>query len=228
MLDLETLFKNHFNSQLISDDKLKKFAEIQLERLKANNGGGEFTQLIADTTTAYQLYNTAIADESVKFAQQQGLTVKVYKLLNDFKNYVAAKEGIVRAQFGKKADAYQAFFPFGKNEYWQSNFKNVEMLMDRLIASAEHYSAEIGTDLKNELQSMLNEFKSAREAQLLKKAEVTDSKTTVRNRRGELEIQLIKNLHFIGFTYPGNVNRCNDFFDQSFLRRKKRIKAQKQ
>jgi len=222
MLDLETLFKNHFDSKLISDDKLRKFAEIQLERLKANNGGREFAQLITETTTAYQLYNTAITDESVKFAQQQGLTVKVYKLLNDFKNYVATKEGIVRAQFGKKGDAYQAFFPFGKNEYWQSNFKNVEMLMDRLIASADQYSAQLGTDLKNDLQNMLIEFKNAREAQLQKKGEVAESKTTVRKRRKELEIQLLKNLHFIGFTYPGNVNRCNDFFDQSFLRRKKK------
>ncbi|MCW8961900.1 MAG: hypothetical protein OQK29_10080, partial [Ignavibacteriaceae bacterium] len=130
MLDLETLFKNHFESKLISDDKLRKFAEIQLERLKANNSGGEFAQLIVATTTAYQLYATAITDEAVKFAAQQGLTIKVKKLLDDFKNYIAAKEGIVRAHFGKKGDAYQAFFPLGKNEYWQSNFKNVELLMD--------------------------------------------------------------------------------------------------
>ena len=227
MLDLETLFKNHFSSQLITDSKLKMFAEIQLERLKANNGGGEFAQLIADTTIAYQQYNTAIADESAKFAQQQGNTVRVYKLLKDFKNSVSTKEGIIRGQFGKKGDAYQAFFPYGKNEYWQSSLKNVELLMDRLIASADRYSAEIGTDLKNKLQTMLNNFRSAREAQLLKKGEVTDSKTTVRKRRAELEIQLLKNLHFIGFTYPGNVNRCNDFFDQSFLRRKKKPGSRK-
>lgn len=226
MLDLETLFKNHFSGQLITDDKLKMFAEIQLERLKANNGGGEFAQLIADTTTAYQLYNTAMADESAKFAQQQGHTVRVYKLLSDFKNFVSTKEGIIRGQFGKKGDAYQAFFPYGVNEYWKSSLKNIELLMDRLIASADHYSAEIGTDLKNDLQTMLNDFKNARKAQLLKKGEVSDSKTTVRKRREELEIQLLKNLHFIGFTYPGNVNRCNDFFDQSFLRRKKRLKEQ--
>lgn len=226
MLDLETLFKNHFDSKLISDDKLRKFAEIQLERLKANNGGGEFAQLITDTSTTYQLYAAAITDEAVKFASQQGLTVKVKKLLNDFKNYVATKEGIVRAQFGKKGDAYQAFFPLGKNEYWQSNLKNVEMLMDRLIASADLYSEQLGVDLKNDLQTMLNEFKSAREAQLKKKGEVADSKTTVRTIRTELEIQLLKNLHYIGFTYPTNVNRCNDFFDQSFLRRKKRAREQ--
>jgi len=76
MLDLETLFKNHFSSRLISDDKLRKFAEIQLERLKANNSGGEFTQLINDTTAAYQLYANAISDEDVKFSTQQGLTHK--------------------------------------------------------------------------------------------------------------------------------------------------------
>jgi len=228
VLDLETLFKNHFSSRQISDNKLRKFAEIQIERLKANNGGGEFTQLISDTASAYQLYAAAITDEEVKFAVQQGLTISVNKLLGDFKNFIAAKEGIVRAYFGKKDSAYQAFFPLGKNEYWQCNFKNVEMLLSRLVTAADQYSAQLGIDLKNELQSMLNDFKNAREAQLLKKGEVADSKTTVSKRRSELEIQLLKNLHHIGFTYPGNVNRCNDFFDQSFLRKKKRTNKQNQ
>jgi len=228
MLDLETLFKNHFSSRLISDDKLRKFAEIQLERLKANNSGGEFTQLINDTTAAYQLYANAISDEDVKFSTQQGLTIRVRELLDSFKNYIAAKEGIIRAQFGKKSEAYQEFFPLGKNEYWRGNFKNIETLLNRLITSADKYSAELGTDLKNELQTMLNDFKSAREAQLFKKGEVADSKTNVKKRREEMETQLTKNLHYIGFTFPGNVNRCNDFFDQSFLRRKKITKEREQ
>ena len=94
--------------------------------------------------------------------------------------------------------------------------------MDRFYKAAEKYAPQIGDDLKNRLQAMLTDFKSAREEQLLKKAEVTDGKTTTSKKRKELEIQLMKNLYYIGYLYPGNIDKCNNFFDQSFLRKKRK------
>lgn len=222
MLNLNTLYKNHFGSQMISDDKLKMFAEINLERLKAGNGGGELNQLIADTTTALQMYGAAISDEDVKFAVQQGLTIKVKKILKDFKELISRSEGLIRSQFGKKSEEYQEFFPYKKNEYWQCSLKNAEMLMERFRAASEKYSLQLGDDLKNNLQAMLTDFRSAREEQLLKKSEVADAKTTARKKRKDLEIQLMKNLYYIGYLYTGNVDKCNNFFDQSFMRKKKK------
>ena len=222
MLNLNTLYKNHFGSRKISDDKLRKFAEINLERLKANNGGGELDQLIADTTAALQMYEAAITDEDVKYAKQQGLTIKVKNILKDFKELISRGEGIIRGQFGKKVAEYQEFFPYQKDEYWQCSLKNADLLMDRFLKAAEKYAPQIGDDLKNKLQAMLTDFKSAREEQLLKKAEVTDGKTTTSKRRKELEIQLMKNLYYIGYLYPGNIDKCNNFFDQSFLRKKRK------
>ncbi|MFZ1518606.1 MAG: hypothetical protein WAU11_07520, partial [Ignavibacteriaceae bacterium] len=57
--------------------------------------------------------------------------------------------------------------------------------------------------------------------QLKKKGEVASRKTSTKERRMNLEIQLIRNIHYIGYLYPGNVKMCNSFFDQSFLKRKK-------
>ena len=37
MINMETLFKNHFNTNKISDDDIQKFAEINLQRTSANN-----------------------------------------------------------------------------------------------------------------------------------------------------------------------------------------------
>lgn len=222
MLNLNTLYKNHFGSRQISDDKIRKFAEINLERLKANNGGGELTQLIADTATALQIYSSAITDEDVKFAKQQGLTIKVKNILKGFKELISRQEGLIRSQFGKKSGEYQEFFPYQKNEYWQCNLKNADLLMDRFHKAAEKYAPQIGDDLRNRLQAMLADFKSTREEQLLKKAEVTDCKTTTSKKRKELEIQLMKNLYYIGYLYTGNIDKCNNFFDQSFLRKKRK------
>jgi hypothetical protein len=37
MMNMETFFKNHFNTSKISDDNIRKFTEIHLQRTSANN-----------------------------------------------------------------------------------------------------------------------------------------------------------------------------------------------
>ena len=220
MLNLNILFKNHFSSRLISDNSIRKFAEVHLQRLSANNGGGEFTQIITDTQHAFNSYFGSMSDEDQNYAIQQGLTISVTKVLKEFKLFISSSEGLVRAQFGKKSAEYQEFFPNKMKEYWHLNLANAEKVMERFYNVAGRHTNVFGDSIKNVAQTLLTEFTEARSNQLKKKGEVAEKKSSTRERRKNLELQLIKNLHYIGYLYPGNINRCNDFFDQSFLRRK--------
>ena len=83
MFNLNTLFTNFFERSAISDNNIRKFAEVNLERLSANNGNGEFSQIIADTQNAYNQYFGSMSEEDKNFAMQQGLTISVYKLLKE-------------------------------------------------------------------------------------------------------------------------------------------------
>lgn len=220
MLNLNILFKNHFSSRLISDNSIRKFAEVHLQRLSSNNGGGEFTQIITDTQHAFNSYFGSMSDEDQNYAIQQGLTISVTKVLKEFKLFISSSEGLVRAQFGKKSAEYQEFFPNKMKEYWHLNLANAEKVMERFYNVAGKHSNVFGNSITNLAQTLLTEFTEARSNQLKKKGEVAEKKSSTRERRKNLELQLIRNLHYIGYLYPGNVNRCNDFFDQSFLRRK--------
>ena len=220
MLNLNILFKNHFSSRLISDNSIRKFAEVHLQRLSANNSGGEFTQTITDTQNVFDSYFGSMNDEDQNFAVQQGLTISVTKVLNEFKQFISSSEGLVRAQFGKKSAEYQEFFPNKMKEYWHLNLANAEKVMERFYNVAGKHNNVFGDSIKNLAQTLLTEFTEARSNQLKKKGEVAEKKSSTRERRKNLELQLIKNLHYIGYLYPGNINRCNDFFDQSFLRSK--------
>jgi len=220
MLNLNILFKNHFSSRLISDNSIRKFAEVHLQRLSANNGGGEFTQIITDTQHAFNSYFGSMNDEDQNYAIQQGLTISVTKVLKEFKLFISSSEGLVRAQFGKKSAEYQEFFPNKMKEYWHLNLANAEKVMERFYNVAGKHTNVFGNSITNLAQTLLTEFTEARSNQLKKKGEVAEKKSSTRERRKNLELQLIRNLHYIGYLYPGNVNRCNDFFDQSFLRRK--------
>ena len=220
MLNLNILFKNHFSSRLISDNSIRKFAEVHLQRLSANNSGGEFTQTITDTQNVFDSYFGSMNDEDQNYAVQQGLTISVTKVLNEFKQFISSSEGLVRAQFGKKSAEYQEFFPNKMKEYWHLNLANAEKVMERFYNVAGKHTNVFGNSITNLAQTLLTEFTEARSNQLKKKGEVAEKKSSTRERRKNLELQLIKNLHYIGYLYPGNVNRCNDYFDQSFLRSK--------
>jgi hypothetical protein len=218
MMNMETFFKNHFNTKEISDENMRKFAEIHLQRLAAKNGGGEFTTMITDTTTAYTNYFGSITNEDTKFAVQQGLTIAVNNAVENFKKAVSQKEGIVRGNFGKDSREYQEFFPLGITEYSKATLQNVQMLMERFLAAANRYTVQLGGALATEFQGYLTAFTTARTSQLLKLGEVADAKTDASFKRDDVENELMKNVHLIGAMYVGDINTCMDFFDQSFVR----------
>jgi len=218
MMNMETFFKNHFNTKEISDDNMRKFAEIHLQRLAAKNAGGQFTAIITDTTTAYTNYFGSITDEDTKFAVQQGLTIAVNNAVENFKKAVSQKEGIVRGNFGKDSREYQEFFPLGVTEYSKATLQNIQMLMERFVAAANRYTVQLGGALATEFQGYLTAFTTARTSQLLKLGEVADSKTDASFKRDTVENELMKNVHLIGAMYVGDINTCMDFFDQSFVR----------
>jgi hypothetical protein len=218
MIDLKKLFKNHFDTDKISDDNLKKFAEVHLERLSANNGTAQFTAMITATTTAYTAYFGAMTNEDTKFAIQQGLTVTMNNIFENFKNFVSQKEGIVFGNFGKASPEYQEFYPNGVTEYRQANLANIETLMSRFAAAAERHNAELGANIQTDAESFLANYRTARTAQLTKIGEVQAQKSTTSTNRDVIENELMRNVHLIASMFIGDVDRCMDFFDQSFIR----------
>lgn len=218
MIDLKKLFKNHFDTDKISDDNLRKFAEVHLQRLAANNGTNQFTAMITATTTAYQNYFGAMTDEDTKFAIQQGLTVAMNNTVENFKKLVSKRAGIISGTFGKESPEYQEFFPYGLTEYSQAKLENIEMLMKRMVNGTASHQAELGNALVGEFETIMAAYQNARQAQLLKIGEVADLKTGTRAKRDVIENELMKNVHLIASMFIGNVDRCMDFFDQSFIR----------
>jgi hypothetical protein len=218
MMDLKRLFKNHFNTNKISDDKLRKFAEVHLQRLSANNGTAQFTTMITATTAAYNSYFGSITNEDTKFAIQQGLTIAMNNVVENFKKFVSQKEGIVRGNFNKETPEYQEFFPLGLTEYSNATLANIETLISRFVGAAERHNAVLGAALQSDAENYLTDFQNARTAQLNKIGEVQAQKSETSTTRDGIENELMKNVHLIASMFIGNVDRCMDFFDQSFIR----------
>lgn len=218
MVNLMTFFRNHFDTKEISDDRLRKFSEDHLQRLAANNGNGEYTDLIAAATAAYNGYFGAITDEDTRFAIQQGLTRAMQNIFEEFKKAVSQKEGMVRALWGKESPEYQEFFPLGLREYAQATLATVETLMSRMADAAERRLAALGQPFADQFADLKSRFLAARAGQLQKFGAVADSRNTTRESRDELEIQLMKSLLTLALKFTGDGERGLGFFDQSIIR----------
>jgi hypothetical protein len=218
MILLQSWYANPYDTERISDDSLKKFVQKHLAQAAAKNGGGLFTTMIADTLTAYTNYFGAIDDEDVKHAVQQSLTMAADNLIKTFKSSVSQQEGTIRGKWNVNDPVYQEFFPHGLTEYGNATKANIEMLMNRMAVASAAHVADLGAPFVTIWTNIKSNYATARTSQLAKIAEVGAAKTTTASNRNELETQIFKNQFTVGMNFPGNVDECMDFFDQSIIR----------
>ena len=218
MLNLLTLFKNHFDTGRVSDDNLKKFAQDHIERLVANNVNGQYSAMHQATLLAYNDYYGAISSEDIHFAVQQSRTKRVDMIIEEFKKSVSQKEGAVRAQYGTDSPEYQEFFPLGLTEYSQAIKANIETLMLRLVAGFTAYQSTLGNGLLAQFKDIHTRYMIARQEQLQQIGTVDADKSKTADTRSVLEVQLMKNILVLAAEYIGMPERGNDFFDQSIIR----------
>lgn len=222
-MNFKKLFANFFNDKEISDEELKDFSQDGIARITANNGGGLFTTILNDTVNAHTAYFGAITDKDVKFAVQQSLTMSKDNIVRTFKQTVSEKEGIIKGSFegGVNSPEYQQFFPLGLTEYANATMGNIEVLINRMVTASGNNAGVLGAAFAAIWVTIQTNYNTARSLQLNKKGEVGVAREAVDTNRLPLELQWCKNLHFIGFTYPGQPDICATFFNQSLLKNKK-------
>ncbi len=217
MINLETLFKNHFLLARISYDNLKKFSEDHLARISVNNADGRLKEIVSLTGAAHTAYFGAISNKDVAAAVKEGMTVAVDKSIKAFKALVRRKAGAVLDAFGDDSREYHEFFPQGVNEYTKAGKAGIETLMRRIVTAGLTHEKALGGDFANAFSNIYNEYQNIREAQLGKKGDVSDLGDIRDEARAALTTQLTANIHYIGYTYPGNAEKCLTYFDQSIL-----------
>jgi hypothetical protein len=207
MLNLTKFAVNHFDTDRISDDNMKKLAETTWQRFLANNPGNIYNQLITDTATAYTDYYGSVTDEDVKTAIKEGSTVAMNGALKTFKATVSQKEGIVRGTYGADSPTYQEFFPHGISEYSNATLANAQTLYDRMVSAATAHVAELTAAFVTLFTNLKTDFVAKRDAQLLLIGGVKGLKKATANNRDVLEKQMMTNLLTVALNNIGNPMR---------------------
>jgi hypothetical protein len=219
MIKLETFFRNHFDSDIISDDRMDLFAQDHIARLKANNPGDIYSTLVTSTEKAYNDYYTAKTSESFTNAQKEAATVDVDRYAKEFNGLVSMKEGIIRGTWGKASAQYQEFYPQGINEYNIATRANLNDLMDRYLQTATKYVADLPANFVEAFATVINNYKTSRTRQLGKMGNVTGHKDATAKNRDVLETQLMYNLLFIAKENIGDTAATKIYFTQHLIER---------
>jgi hypothetical protein len=226
MIDFSIYFKNHLDTDRVSDDNMNRFGQDALQRLIANNPGGLYTALVGPTTTAYNNYAQALGTQSLSESTKEGATVDVDQLKKAFIDLVAMKEGTIRGIWGKDSGTYQKFFPHGVEEYHTSTKANIQTLMSRFVGACGQHSGELPADFDVQFKTIQGNYITARNLQLGHIGTADGNNLATANMRNILELQLMKNMLTIAMNNIGNPDALSVYFDQSIIRQSSKKKEE--
>jgi len=216
-MQLKRFFINPFSKFRIGISKFRTFCENHIANLTANNGGGLFTAMIAETSNLYTSLFGAYQDEDIARAAQKSLTAAKDIIFVEFKDKVSQKEGTIRGQFCEGTPEYLLFFPNGLSEYSNATMANVALLMSRMRETSQLFIAELGQPFADIWSDIDTRYTAARTAQLNQKGTVQTAITNEDAARSSMDVKLFSNLLKIADIYPDQPERCNDFFDETML-----------
>lgn len=218
MIAIERLYQNHFANPEISAEELRQFTEDHLGKLKALPAlPANLTALLVPTQTAFAAFDEMISIRSTLQATQSGGTITKDEALQLFRTTVRQREGRVKDKFAKGSGPYAEFFPKGLTEYSKARLGQFSGLIERLIAAAAKYQAQLGPDLLAEFTELKSTFTKARDGQVDTKGDLAQARANVATTRLALELQLGKNLLTTALHHLGHPERAVDYFNQSLL-----------
>jgi len=216
MLKFESVFKNHFESNKISDDNLAKFALDHISRLQAS-AEPALQALVTEVGSAHADFTNRVSNEDQKTVQRISLTHTTDELIQDFKAEVSRQEGLIRSMFGKDTPEYLLFFPQGVSEYANAVKANVQTLMERIDATMQAHANVLPQTVVSRFSTLSEDYRLSRSNQLQRAGDVSTGKASTASMRTALELALLRSMHTIAASYPGNVVQCTAFFDQSII-----------
>lgn len=212
------LFGNIFDDKNITPNYIQRFAVDVKAKLTENNAANEYDAVLLPLTTKLIPLSRELGEVDTTFNVQVGKTITVDQFIKIFKAYMGDKYiPIAAALGGDKTPAFIEFYPHGKTEYSKITKTKMPTIMTRLKTAATTHQAAIGATISGELQAFETQWTTVRDNQLQEKAAVKTNRTDRTVARREVEIELLKTIHFIADKFPGDVARCKTFFDFNLL-----------
>jgi len=218
LMIVQHLFGNIFDDSKITTTRLTNFAEDAENRLKSQNTGGEFDEIISYFQSPVEKIRTQITNLDVALGIQKGKTLTTDQFIALFKKTMSVKEGVIAdAVGGFNTPGFIEFYPHGVSEYTKGTKTQMPTLINRVYDVATNHEAQLSPALLATLQAFKISWENNREGQQQQKGTVSDTRDDRNSLRINLEIGMLQAIHAVALRFPNNIDHCTSFFDFNLL-----------
>jgi hypothetical protein len=212
------LFGNIFDDRNITPDYLARFADDVIAKLIQNNTTNGYDTVLAPLQNTMIPLRKELGEVDTTLNTQVGKTATVDSFIVEFAKYMKDNYVFIAAALGgDKTVAFKEFYPQGKTEYNTITKTKIPTVMERLKTVAVSYQTQLGATISTKLQSFQTQWTALRGSQLQQKSAVKTNRSDRTIARRNVELELLKTIHFIGNKFPGDEAKCIVFFDFNLL-----------
>lgn len=217
MKNLSGFLENPFADRNIGLDKLLAFTTDHVQRLTANNPGGQWSVRLAATETALAAVNgTFVADET-KLGLRKARKQAKRAFRAALRGRVARVHGAVMAKFGERTPEVKEIFPGGRQGLARCADDVLESQLKSLVSALTARLADLGPAVVTAAQTLLAEWQSVYQASEASTGAKVATEAARRNARAVLERELFLNLLALAQAFPGEPEKLAGFMQQSLL-----------
>jgi hypothetical protein len=212
------LFGNIFDDVKITPNYLARFTDDVIAKLIQNNTSSEYDTVLTPLQNKMIPLRKELGEVDTTLNTQVGKTATVDSFIVDFTKYMKDNYVFIAAALGgDKTAAFREFYPQGKTEYTNITKTKIPTIMERLNTVAVTYQVQLGATISTQLQDFQTQWTALRGSQLQQKSAVKTNRSDRTIARRNVEIELLKTIHFIANKFPGDVKLSMVFFDFNLL-----------
>lgn len=217
MRTLSRFLDNPFDDPNISLAELLAFSTDHLQRMIANDAGGELSARITATTSALQLVQDSASDD------QTGLGLrKARKQAKDaFRKALPERAGqivaAVAAQYGMNAPEVTECVPQGRSVFSSATDDRVATHLQTLLDAVTAHQADLGAPLVTAATALLSDWQAVHAASESSTGGKTTTQEAKNAARENLQLMLFLNLLKLAEMWPRQPEKLALYMQQSLL-----------
>ncbi|HCN31498.1 MAG TPA: hypothetical protein DIT64_22915 [Verrucomicrobiales bacterium] len=219
MRRLTYYLENPFDAPSISLAELLAFSTDNLQRMSANNAGGELTARITATASALGLVQDHLTDDTgalgIRKARKQA---KDDFRQNNIPGEVKRIEAGFISAFPAGSPVIQEALPHGRSVFNTCTDDTVESHLETLANAATTHSASLAPAIVTLAGTLLTEWVAIYEASEDSTGEKTTTQESLRAARENLQLMLFLNLNKLGEMFPRQPEKLSLYMQEHLLR----------
>ncbi|MEZ5384840.1 MAG: hypothetical protein R3F13_04940 [Prosthecobacter sp.] len=217
MRNLSRFLENPFDAPGISVAELLAFSTDHLQRMIANNGGGELSARITATTSALELVEGCVGEDETKMALRKARKMAKDAFRASLPGSVAKIIAAVVAQYGDGSPEVTECVPHGRSIFSTCRDDQVNGNLQTLLSGVTAHQADLGAPLVTTTTNLKAAWVAVHEASEAATGSKTATQEEKKMARENLQLMLFLNLVKLMEMFPRQPEKLALYMQQSLL-----------